>query len=83
MNFRFARDQVHDTIVLNGISTISLERIQENEVTVSFDIESLFLRRCLQQQGVRTFFKSDTTFRPHLGRPKDALEPTKQDGVRL
>ena len=39
------------------------------------------LRRCLQQQGVRTVFKSDTTLRSHLLRPKDTLEPTKQDGV--
>ena len=39
------------------------------------------LRRCLQQQGVRTVFKSDTTLRSHLVRLKDALEPTKQDGV--
>ena len=38
------------------------------------------LRRCLQQ-GVRTVFKSDTTLRSHLVRPKDTLEPTKQDGV--
>ena len=34
-----------------------------------------------QQQGVRTVFKSDRTLRSHLVRPKDALEPTKQDGV--
>ena len=40
------------------------------------------LRHCLQQQGVRTVFKSDTTLRsPHLVRPKDALEPTKEGGV--
>ena len=39
------------------------------------------LRRCLQQQGVRTVFKSDTTLRSHLVRLKDILEPTKQDGV--
>ena len=39
------------------------------------------LRCCLQQQGVLTVFKSDTTLRSHLVRPKDALEPTKQDGV--
>ena len=37
--------------------------------------------RCLQQQGVRTVFKSNTTLRSHLVRPKDTLEPTKQDGV--
>ena len=42
---------------------------------------SKVLRRCLQQQGVRTVFKSDTTLRSHLARQKDALEPTKQDGV--
>ena len=41
---------------------------------------SEFLRRCLQHQGIRTVFKSDTTLRSHLVRPKDALEPLKQDG---
>ena len=39
------------------------------------------LRRCQQEQGVRTVFKSDTTLRFHLVRPKDAIEPTKQEGV--
>ncbi|KAL9980999.1 hypothetical protein ACROYT_G009651 [Oculina patagonica] len=39
------------------------------------------LRRCLQQQGVRAVFKSETTLRSHLVRPKDAVDPTKQDGV--
>ena len=39
------------------------------------------LRRCLQQHGVRALFKSETTLRSHLVRPKDAVEPTKQDGV--
>ena len=39
------------------------------------------LRHYLQQQGVRTVFKSDTTLRSHLVRPKDTLEPTKQDDV--
>jgi len=38
-------------------------------------------RRCLQQQGVRTVFKSDTILKSHLVRPKDTLEPTEQDGV--
>ncbi|KAL9983560.1 hypothetical protein ACROYT_G005752 [Oculina patagonica] len=37
--------------------------------------------RCLQQQGVRAVFKSETTLRSHLVRPKDAVDPTKQDGV--
>ena len=39
------------------------------------------LRRCLQQQGIRAVFKSETTLRSHLVRPKDAVKPTKQDGV--
>ena len=39
------------------------------------------LDRCLQHQGIRTVFKSDTSLRSHLIRPKDVLEPTKQDGV--
>ena len=38
-------------------------------------------RRFLQQQGVRTVFKSDTTLRSHLVRPKDVLDSSKQDGV--
>ena len=37
------------------------------------------LRRCLQQQGVRAFFKSETTLRSHLVPPKDPADPTKQD----
>ena len=41
------------------------------------------LRRCLQQQGVRTIFKSETIIRSHLVRPKDTVDPNKQDGVSL
>ena len=39
------------------------------------------LRRCLQQQGIRAVFKSETTLRSYLVGPKEAVEPTKQDGV--
>jgi len=39
------------------------------------------LRRCLEQQGIRTLFKSDTTLWSHLVRPKDTVIPAKQDGV--
>ena len=39
------------------------------------------LRRFLQQQGVRAVFKSETTLRSHLVRPKDAVDPAKQDSV--
>lgn len=38
------------------------------------------LRRSLEQQGIRTAFKSDTTLRSHFVRPKDTVEPAKQDG---
>ena len=33
------------------------------------------------QQGVRAVFKSETTLRSQLVRPKDAVDPAKQDGV--
>jgi len=39
------------------------------------------LRRCLQQQGVRAVFKSETTLRSHLIQPKDPAEQTRLDGV--
>ena len=39
------------------------------------------LRRHLQQQGICTVFKSDTTLRSRLVRPKDPADPNKQDGV--
>ena len=39
------------------------------------------LRRCLQQDGIRAVFRSDTTLRSHLVRPKDTVDPAEQDGV--
>ena len=39
------------------------------------------LRRCPQPLGVRTVFKSETTLRSQLVRPKDAVDRAKQDGV--
>ena len=36
------------------------------------------LHRCLQQEGIRADFKSDTS---HLVRPKDTIDPAYQDGV--
>jgi len=39
------------------------------------------LRRCLEQQGIRTIFKSNATLWSHLVRPKDTVNPAKQDGV--
>ena len=39
------------------------------------------LHRHLQQQGIRTVFKSDTTIRSRLVRPKDPADPNKEDSV--
>ena len=39
------------------------------------------LRRRLEQQSIRTVFKSETTFRSHLVRSKDTIDQAKQDGV--
>ena len=39
------------------------------------------LCRFFQQHGARALFKSETTLISHLEQPKDAVEPTKQDGV--
>ena len=39
------------------------------------------LRRFLEQQGIHTLFKSETTLRSHVVRPKDTIDPAKQDGV--
>ena len=39
------------------------------------------LRRCLEQQCIRTVFKSETTLRSHLVRPEDTVDPAKRDGV--
>ena len=36
---------------------------------------------CLQQQGARTVFQSDTMLRSDLVRPKDVLYSSKQDGA--
>ena len=39
------------------------------------------LRRCIQLQGIHTVFKSDTTLRSHLVRPKDTVNPIRKDNV--
>ena len=65
-------------------TTANKESAQEFKSTAALPYikgVSEVLRRCLQQQGVRTVFKSDTTLRSHLVGPKGALEPIKQDGV--
>ena len=68
---------------LNFFPNRKMPRFEFKSTTVLPYIKGVseVLRRCLQQQGVRTVFKSDTTLRSHLVRPKDTLEPTKQDGI--
>ena len=39
------------------------------------------LRRRLENHGIRAVFKSDTTIRKHLVRPKDPALPDRRDGV--
>ena len=39
------------------------------------------LSRCLQHHGIRTVFKSDTTLRKHLVRPKDPIPFERKDSV--
>ena len=39
------------------------------------------VRRTLQQQGIRTVFKSNRTLRSRFVRQKDPADPKKQDGV--
>lgn len=39
------------------------------------------LRRCLQQQRVRTVFKSDTTLWYYFEQPKHALEQDKKEAI--
>ena len=39
------------------------------------------LCRFLQHQDISAVFNSETTLRSHLIRPKDAVDPAKQDGV--
>ena len=41
------------------------------------------LRRCLEQRGIRTVFKSDSTLRPLLVRPKDTVDPANQDSLNI
>ena len=78
-------------LVSNGYSSSFIRKLAKttrptanNEPTQEFKSTAVLpyikgvsevLRRCLQQQGVRTVFKSDTTLRSYLVRPKDALEP--------
>ena len=39
------------------------------------------LRRCPQQQGIRAVFKFDATLRSHLVRPKETVNPPRQESV--
>ena len=76
------------SVVLLSVCTTELNTSQRNRqlfksMTVLPYIKGVseVLRRRLQHQGIRTVFKSDTTLRSHLVRPRDAPKLTKQNGV--
>ena len=65
--------------ITKGRTTPRREPVAELKFTVQGVSESI--RRCLEQQDIQTVFKSDTTLLSHLMRPKDTVNPAKQDGV--
>ena len=76
------KKHLSSVLVSNGYPPSFVRKLTKTtRPTANIKGVSEVLRHCLQQQGVRTVFKSGTTFRSHLVRPKDILEPTKQDGV--
>ena len=67
-----------------------LHHLNSQQPTIRFTMEtrspfSTFplqpLRRCIQPQGIRAVFKSDTTLRSHLIRPKDTVNLIRKDNV--
>ena len=66
-----------------SLSDLLQTKVPFKAIAVLPYVKDLFeqLRRCLQQQGVRAVFKSESTLRSQLVRPKDAVDPAKQDGV--
>ncbi|XP_068693044.1 uncharacterized protein [Montipora foliosa] len=91
------KKQLSSVLVSNGCPLSFLQKITKTrkpsssaESTIEYKSTAVLpyvkglseeLRRCLQQQGMRAVFNSATTLRSHLVRPKDAVQPTKQDGV--
>jgi len=83
-------------LVSNGYPSLFVQKITKARTTPRREPDAEFkstavlphvqgvsesLHRCLEQQGIRTVFKSDTALRSHLVRPKDTVNPAKQDGV--
>ena len=66
------------SVVLLSVCTAELNTSQRNRQLFKFMTVLLYikgvsevLRRCLQHQGIRTVFKSETTLRFHLVPPRD------------
>ena len=67
-------------MLLGGYKT-TVKLFQVNSACADHCLVLLPYRCCLQQHGGRSVFKSDTTLRSHLIRPKDPVDPRKQEGV--
>ena len=87
------KKHLSSVLVSNGYPLSFLQKITKTrkpsssaEPTIEYKSTAVLpyvkgLSEQLQQQGIRAVFKSETTLRSHLVRPKDAVEPTKQEGV--
>ena len=64
-------------------SRAETDQLQYKSFTVlpSMDGVSRQLKRILEGHGVRTVFRSTTTLRNHLVRPKDPVPPERRGGV--
>ena len=65
-------------------SSLSRESVtQFNSTALLPNVKSVSepLRRCVQQQGLHAVFKSNTTLRSHLVRPKDTFKAAREDSV--
>ena len=72
----------HGTTLRQIVQEVPLSEFRLTAVLPYVQGVSEPLRRCVEQQGIRTVFKSETTLRSNLVRPKDSVDAAKQDGAR-
>ena len=83
-NYKFCEFSFLQKLTKTGKPTNSAEPSNEFKATAVLPYVKRLseqLSRCLQQSGVRAVFKSETTLRSQLVRPKDTVDSAKQDGV--
>ncbi len=92
---RSEKHHISSALVSNGYPVSFLQRVNKTRpreerqeqgycataILPFVDGLSQTLRRCLRDHNIRTVFKSDTTLRKQLVRPKDPIPPGRQDGV--